>query len=189
MQQSLPDPLNAWLGFDLFDGNGRSATNLELSFPIYAVLDEIPVIDGSSIEVHGRAHGHLQSSVVTHWDVSRTHTILETAELKIPRPKKRNVMNTFTVATRMPQQRVHHAVLGAVQQRQALRPRRGDIGQRERVQEGPVGRSPTVGDQVTLEKSRLNVGPLSKGAYGDLFFEQPSWLCRAEPVRLTQWAQ
>jgi len=115
--------LNAWLGFDLFDVNGRSATNLELSFPIYAMLDELPVVDGSTIEVHGRAHGRLQSSVVAHWDVSRSNTILETAQLKVPRPKNRNAMNTFTVSTQTPRQfsrgdhaafQLYHRKLGAL---------------------------------------------------------------------------
>jgi hypothetical protein len=44
-------------------------------------------------------------------------------------------------------ERVHHALQGAVQKRQALRPRRSGVGQRERVQESAVGRSAAVGDE------------------------------------------
>src|SRR6202521_2359968 len=46
-----------------------------------------------------------------------------------------------------------------------------------------------VGDQVTLEEPRLDIGPLGERAYWDLVLQQPPWLCRAQPVRLTQWAQ
>jgi hypothetical protein len=84
---------------------------------------------------------------------------------------------------------VHHAVLGTVEQRQALGPRRGDIGQGERIQEGPVGSPAAVGDQVTFEKAWLDIRPLGKRAYGNLLLEQPAWFGRAQPVRLTQWAQ
>ena len=45
-------------------------------------------------------------------------------------------------------ERVHHALQGAVQKRQALRPRRSGVGQRERVQESAVGRSAAVGDEA-----------------------------------------
>jgi hypothetical protein len=37
---------------------------------------------------------------------------------------------------------------GVVQERQALRPRRSGVGQRERVQESAVGRSAAVGDEA-----------------------------------------
>jgi len=82
-------------------------------------------------------------------------------------------------------ERVYDSVLAAVQQRQALRPRRGDVGQGERAQEGPVGRSATVGDEVTLKEAWLDVSPLGERAYRDLVLQQPPWLGRAQPVRLT----
>ena len=45
-----------------------------------------------------------------------------------------------------PLQRVHDAVLGSVQKRQALRPGRGDVGQREGVQECAFQAAATAGD-------------------------------------------
>ena len=84
---------------------------------------------------------------------------------------------------------MHHAVLAAVEQRQALRPRRGDVGQGERVQERSVGRSATVSDEVTLEEAGLDVSPLGERAHRDLVLEQSPWFGRAQAVRLPQWAQ
>ena len=86
-------------------------------------------------------------------------------------------------------ERVHYAVLAAVEQRQALRPRRGDIGQRERVEERSVGRPTAVSNQVALEKSWFDVSPLGECAHRDLVLEQSPWFGRAQSVRLTQWAQ
>src|SRR5712692_6501525 len=86
-------------------------------------------------------------------------------------------------------ERLHHAVLAAVQQCKAFRPGRGDVGQGERVQKRSVGCPTTVSDQVTLEKPRFDVGPLGKRAHWNLMLQQPPWLGRAQPVRLTQWPQ
>ena len=86
-------------------------------------------------------------------------------------------------------ERVHHAVLTTVQQRQALRPRRRDVGQSEGVQERSVGRSTAMSNQVTLEEPWLDVSPLGERAYRDLMLQQSAWFGRAQSVRLTQRTQ
>ncbi len=46
-----------------------------------------------------------------------------------------------------------------------------------------------MSNQVTLEKARLDLGPLRERAHRDLVLQHPTGFGRAQPVRLTQWAQ
>ncbi len=88
-----------------------------------------------------------------------------------------------------PLQRMDDAMLGAMQQRQALGPGRGHVGQGERAQEGTLRTATAVGDQVSLDEAWLDVGPLGEGTDRDLLFEQPSRLGGRQPMRLTQRPQ
>src|SRR5439155_11168663 len=82
-----------------------------------------------------------------------------------------------------PLQCMHDAVLGSVQKRQALRPGRGDVGQREGVQECALQAAPTVGDQVAFKKAWLDVVPFGERTYRDLLLEQAPGLRGREPMR------
>jgi hypothetical protein len=75
--------------------------NLELSFPIYASLDEIPVLRGVEAILHGRTHSALQPSLIAHWAVSRDQTVLETSEVKVPKPQQCGGINAFSLTTRL----------------------------------------------------------------------------------------
>ena len=84
-------------------------------------------------------------------------------------------------------QRVHDTVLGAMQERQALRPGRRDVSQGERVQECAFETAPTVGDQVGFQKAWLDVVALGERAYRDLLLEQPPRLRGREPMWVAEW--
>src|SRR5713226_3173041 len=74
----------------------------------------------------------------------------------------------------------------SVQKRQALRPGRGDVGQREGVQECAFQTATTVGDQVAFEKAWLDVVPFGKRTYRDLLLEQAPRLRGREPMRVAE---
>jgi len=67
---------------------------------------------------------------------------------------------------------MHDAMLSPVQERQALCPGCGDVGQRERVQERAFKTATAMGDKVGLQKSRFDVGPLGERAHWDLVLQQ-----------------
>ncbi len=75
---------------------------------------------------------------------------------------------------------------GFVQKRQAFRPGRGDVGQREGVQECAFQAAATVGDQVAFEKAWLDVVPFGERADRDLLLEQAPRLRGREPMRLAE---
>lgn len=80
-------------------------------------------------------------------------------------------------------QRSHHCILALMQQREALGPARGDVGQHQRREVTPLGVGATVGDQVRFQEARLNLIPLAEGANGDLAFEQRASLCRRKTTQ------
>jgi hypothetical protein len=63
-------------------------------------------------------------------------------------------------------------MLAPMQERQALRPAGGDVGEHQRIQECPLGALPAVGDEIGLDEARLRLIPAREGADRDLALEE-----------------
>lgn len=84
-------------------------------------------------------------------------------------------------------QRMHNAMLRAVQKRQALRPRRGHVRQGERVQKGAVGAAATVCDQVSFQKPGLPSLHSVKVRTGICSVRESARLGGGDTIWLPQW--
>jgi len=71
-------------------------------------------------------------------------------------------------------ERLDDRVLAAMQQRQALGPAGGDIGEHERLQEGTLCPRAAVRDEISLEETGTDVIPTGEGAHRHLLFDEQS---------------
>ena len=77
-----------------------------------------------------------------------------------------------------------HGFLTAMQQRQALGPARGDIGQDQAVEIAAFRTGAAVRDEVGLQTARLGVVPVGEGAHRHVVFEQRAGLGGRDAARL-----
>lgn len=68
--------------------------------------------------------------------------------------------------------RLNDPVLALVEQRQALRPAGGHIGEHQGIEEGALGVSAAVGHQIDLKEAGLGVIPVGEGTHRDLMLQE-----------------
>jgi hypothetical protein len=66
------------------------------------------------------------------------------------------------------------------EERETLGPAGGDVSQRQGGEKAPMYVSTVMAHQISFQKARLGIIPLSKRAHGNLLFEQGSGLCRGK---------
>src|ERR1700730_8445726 len=77
---------------------------------------------------------------------------------------------------------VQHRLPTTVQERETLGPSCGNVGEGQGIQGASLRFSPTVSDQICLQKARLRFIPVLEGRNGNLVFEEGSSWCGGHAV-------